>query len=144
MSNALAWAGRTTVKCRRSSVATCTVPSLSATATTDASTAPSGRLAFQQPTHLGQHWRGDHQRTTVPLQQLATPLMVSVVRVEGCHQRPRIDNDHAERPNSARMISSDRAARSPFPLRNAPANDSRRTGSTGPALCSAARLAATT
>ena len=40
------WLGRTTVKCRRSSVATSVSPSRSAMAITDASVVPSGRLAY--------------------------------------------------------------------------------------------------
>src|SRR5438876_11454001 len=39
--------GRTTVKCRRSNVATALTPSLSASATTDASTVPSGRSWYR-------------------------------------------------------------------------------------------------
>jgi hypothetical protein len=40
--------------------------------------------------------------------------MVVIIRVSGRDQRPGIDNDQ-RRPNSARRISSDRAARSPLP-----------------------------
>jgi hypothetical protein len=160
-------AGRTTVKWRRSRVATSATPSRSATATTEASTAPNGRfayrrtrsairctsagvtatsssspraiasrnaasasvppLALQQPAHLGQCRPRHEQPALVGLQRAHAALMVSIIGVEGRHQRPRIDHYHAASPSSARIMSSERAARSPLPVRSAPANDSVRT-----------------
>jgi len=52
-SNDLVCLGRTTVKCRRSSVATTSSPSLSASAMTDASTVPNGRSRYRATSSAG-------------------------------------------------------------------------------------------
>ena len=63
--------------------------------------------------HLGEHRARNEQWAGMGLHQVGASLMVRVVRVEDRNQRSGVTDDHAERrPNSARSMSSERAAKS--------------------------------
>ncbi len=73
-------------------------------------------LTLKQPAHLGQHRSRNQQQPGITLQQVQKSLVISVVGIESRDKRPCVDRHHVGRPSSARMIYSDRTARSPRPL----------------------------
>jgi hypothetical protein len=94
---------------------------------------------LQQVRHFRDYQRRHEQRTGMGLEKFEARLVVSIVSIDVCEERPGVD-DQRDEPNSAARISSIRSEISVRPLAPAPAARSRLRPSRPPRCASIASL----